>query len=264
GLDADGTWLLVTVPEGLRDTCEDRSSVVLDPATGEVLWTIPERISQADIGPSGTPSEGLVAYRANDGEVAVVVRDLRSGDVVGRLPLLFSQWRPIFSNDGRYLTFGSFQDGGFAVDVERVLAGARIEEATIMNPDEGGITTVSVVAGDWFVTGHDGVRLRFWNLKSGELELALTVSESSRIDVTTPGNPGAATFIASSPDDRYLYYEDEGLLLRRFPLDADELIEFAESLVQRDFGVEQCERYQLADDCVEYLAARRAADAESD
>jgi WD40 repeat protein len=250
-IDAAGRWLLVSrgllMADFIADSgCRPGTSRVLDPQTGDVLLELPDDVVLSDIGPPGTISDGLIAYQSSPGSdepAPLVIRDLRSGELVGRLTT-FSPWRPVFSNDGRYIASGSAEDGGIAIDVEQVLAGASADDAIVANPRLEGATTFPVVVGDYLVTGHAGEMLRFWRLTDRQQELAL------------PVNSGDSTFLAPTPDDRYLYYEDEGHLLRRFPLDVAELVELAKRRVQRGFRADECERYELADDCESFVASQ--------
>lgn len=128
--------------------------------------------------------------------------------------------------------------------MQLVLDGASLDDATVLNPRVEGATTFPVVVGDQLLTGHAGQVLRFWNLADGRTQLELPVSS------------GDSTFIAPSPDDDYLYYEDEGILVRRFPVDLDVLVDLAERRLQRDLRSSECERYRLSDDCERLLASR--------
>jgi WD40 repeat protein len=243
-IDGEGRWLLVTaVP--LEPGCGGpAASKILDPMSGDVLLTLPDVAGGSAIGPPGTISDGIAVYQRLDSEGGLVFRDLRSGEHLGTVEIL--TWTPAFSTDGRYVTVGSDVAGGFAIDVERVLAGGAAS-AIVLNPVvEGGFTSFPVVVGDRLVTGHAGEVLRFWRLSDGAQELALPVTS---ID---------STYIFPTPDGRFLYYESDGHLLRRFPLRIDDLVELAERRVQRWFRIAECERYELADDCAAFVTAGRS------
>ncbi len=238
-IDADGRWMLVT-PAFATSDCGGSRSAILDPMSGEVLLTLPEGAGGSDIGPPRTISDGIAVYQRLDGEVGLVFRDLASGKRLASFDI--PAWMPAFSADGRYVTVGSAESGGFAIDVESVLAGDA-ESSIALNPVvDGSLTSFPVIANDRLITGHAGGVLRFWRLSDGVQELVL------------PGTSSDTTYIFPTPDGRYLYYESDGHLLRRFPLLIDDLVDLAERRAQRWFRVSECERYELADDCADFVA----------
>jgi hypothetical protein len=238
-IDGAGRWLLATVTDRERG-CGGPASRVIDPMSGDVLVTLPEWTGGSDIGPPGTISDGIAAAQVNGG---IAFLDLATGADLGRIDI-DSAWTPAFSSDGRHVALGSGDDGGFAIDVERVLAGDP-HDAIVMNPLPGAGATFSVVVGDHLITGHGGEVLRFWRLSDGSQDLALPTAS---ID---------STYLFPTPDERFLYYESDGHLLRRFPLRLDDLVELAERRAQRWFRASECERYELADDCATFVAAGR-------
>ena len=119
-----------------------------------------------------------------------------------------------------------------------ILAGAEVEEAVALNKlVQGGPTTFTKAGGGYLVTGHSGEVLRFWHLDSGEAWLSL------------PVNSGSNTLHAMTPNGRYHYYEDAGGVVRRFPLDPEELAQLARERVQRDFTTEECTRFLITGSC---------------
>ena len=111
----------------------------------------------------------------------------------------------------------------------------------MLNKDIGGVATYPSVGGGYLVTEHSGEILRFWQLTTGDEWLSLPV------DTRDP------TVSAITADGRYLYYADNGGLVRRFPLDASELADLARNRVQRDdFNAEECQRFLIAQDCSIY------------
>ena len=240
-IDGRGRWLLVTFLSALAGCNGPPTSRILDPMTGDVLLTFPDVAGGSDIGPPGTISDGIAVYQGPGG---IDFRDVTSGEHLGTIGI-DGPWVPAFSGDGRYVTVGSADAGGFAIDVARVLAGDDAG-AVVMNPvvEGGGFTSFPVIVGDHLVTGHAGELLRFWRLSDGTQELALPVAS------------GDSTYIVPTPDGRHLYYESEGHLLRRFPLRVTDLVELAERRLQRPFRVSECERFELADDCAAFVQAR--------
>jgi len=233
-MDDTGRWVVVT-----NDIeCRSPGGRMLEVETGDVVTEWETTIGMSAFGPSGTPAEGLVVVQRGVGESFVVeLRRFDDDHVVAELAVL-DAWRPFFSSDGRYITFGSDLSGGWAFDVEQLLAGASRDEATALNKlVVGGPTTFTIAGGGYLVTGHSGEVLRFWRLDSGEEWLSL------------PVDTGAPTMQAMSADGRYHYYADRGGVVRRFPLDPAELAELARSRVQRGFTTEECVRFVLDDGC---------------
>ena len=67
-----------------------------------------------------------------------------------------------------------------------------------------------------------------------------------------PINYGGLGVAAVTADGKDLYYSGEGGVVRRMPLDPEELAALARSRVQRPFNVEECERFDIAEDCSVY------------
>jgi hypothetical protein len=96
---------------------------------------------------------------------------------------------------------------------------------------------VDISADGVFATWAFG-SLRLWNINTGEHVIQVPVA-------TTAPPYGIFTH-----EGDYLLYADQtevGYLLRRFPLDHDEIIELAETRVTRGFTVAECRRYELSD-----------------
>jgi hypothetical protein len=188
-------------------------------------------------GPSGGPAEVLVAVQRGlpGDDLVVEVRDVVTDEVLVELPVA-DAWRPFFSGDGRYLSFGGAVAGGWAFDVQRLVDGAGPDEALVLNKVvAGGPTTFTRAGAGLLVTGHSGEVLRLWDLDTGEEWLSL------------PVGTGAPIMHAFGADERYLYYAGEGGVVRRFPLDPHELAALARSRVQREFFDEECARFLIAD-----------------
>jgi hypothetical protein len=239
-IDADARWIVS------GQTGDAGCDGVVDLRSGEMIVEEPGGIGLAAIGPPGTISDGVAAYQTTMHErqptTTLMIRDLSTGREIAHTDI--DMWKPFFSNDGRFITFGSFENGGVVIDVEQVLDGTPVEDAIVLNPRLTGATSFPRVVGDDFVTGHAGQLLRFWRLDDGKLRLTL------------PVDSGDTTYIAPTPDDRYLFYETEGNLFRRFPMEIDDLIALAEQRAQRDFTVDECDRYALSDACEAWVRAR--------
>lgn len=249
-IDDQGRWLMLSRDfDFIQSECGPGPSTLIDPRSGnelEVFWG--RGFDGGMFGPSGTIADGLFVGRSfssnEDGDVvtAIEIRAVPSGELLGsfagdeREP-----WAPFFSADGRYVTFGSGETGGYAIDVERVLAGVPMADAIAINPqDDGGVATSPDAGGGWFVMGQSGGELRFYDIET-EVEV-----------MTLPVDTGASTTFRITADGRHLYYESAGGVLRRFPLDHGELAALAEQRVQRDFTEAECERFAIRGNCSEY------------
>ena len=226
-VDDAGRWLLAVVED---NTCAPAGARVVDIETGRVLIDWERWIGMGDFGPSDTLAEGLVAVQLGPG---LEVRRVDDGSLVATFESAYG-WRPFFSADGRYITFGSLDSGGWALDVEQMLGGVSGDEAVALNKlIVGGPTTFTMAGAGYLITGHSGELLRFWHLDTGEEWLSL------------PVDTRASTMLALTADGRYLYYADRGGLVRRFPLDPDELADLARKRAQRSFTAEECTRFGI-------------------
>ena len=240
-MDDRGRWLLVSADE---ERCDLASSRVVDPATGETVIDLDRHhAALSEFGPSGTIAEGLLAYEALDplsgGFLGIVLRRISPSDqIVGVLHSIEDLWAPQFSADGRHLSVGSTGSGPYAIDLASVLGGAAMNDAIIANPaTAGGPTTFPTVGFDSLVFDQSGDVLRFHDLETGAEWMTL------------PVDSGPGSNVRITPDDRFLYYESAGGVVRRFPLDHEELADLARSRVQRDFTEAECRRFALSDDC---------------
>jgi DNA-binding SARP family transcriptional activator/WD40 repeat protein len=200
---------------------------VLDLATGEMLFEIPLPVYAA-FGHPGTPTEDLVAIQS-DFET-IEIRRLPFGDLVAsvRTP---GSYRPFISADGGWLTWGS-EEGTHLVDLVAVAAGTPIEDAVVRNLKiEGDSPNVTRASADLLAASFSRGVIRVWRIEDGELWF--TLPESDHVGIT---------YLLFSPDGRYLYYADGGVLIR-MPLDPEELAALARERSQRDFTIEECEQF---------------------
>lgn len=224
------------------DTCGILIMELVDLRTGAVVTSRSGNsgIGDSEFGPPDTPAAGLLMFQPEGGSPALI--DVATGDVMGTAYFpVGPHWRAKFSADGRFLSLGSANDGGFILSVEAILAGAPPDEFIIINPFiEGGPTRTSMAAGGLGVTTHNETSIRVWSLDTGEEWMNIPTQASSFAEV------------AMSSDGRLLFYPDhDGVLVRAF-LDPEELVEFARSRVTRNFTVQECERYLIAEDCSAY------------
>jgi hypothetical protein len=82
-----------------------------------------------------------------------------------------------------------------------------------------------------------------------------TTLETGVEEMTLPVDTGRSTLFRITADGHTLYYQGADAVLRRFPLNHAELAALAEQRARRDFSMEECERFALADDCSNYEPA---------
>jgi WD40 repeat protein len=212
---------------------------VVDLATGEHLFEIPLPVYAA-FGHPGTATEDLVVI--NQDFTTMEVRQLPDGDLVGSMQVPGFAFRPFISDDGRWVTWGSQTGGAFLVDLEAVAAGTPMEDAVALNPQiESGPTHFTRAAGNHLAASYSRGVIRVWKIDTGELWFTLPDSDHPSF-----------TFIVFSPDGRYVYYADGGVL-RRMPLVPDELAALARERSLRDFSFEECERFLSESvECTQY------------
>jgi WD40 repeat protein len=210
---------------------------VVDIDTGEHLFEIPLPIYAA-FGHPGTATADLVVI--NHDWNTVDVRRLPEGDLIDSMQV--EVYRPFISEDGRWVAWGSATSGAFLVDLEAVAAGTPMEEAVVMNPQiESGVTNIVKAAGNYLAASYPRGVIRVWRIDTGELWL--TLPETDHLGVT---------HLAFSADGRYLFYGDRGVI-RRMPLDPEELASLARERSLRDFTFDQCERFLSGGaDCTQY------------
>ncbi len=219
--------------------CEDgRSSRVVDLATRQVVIDLGADPSLAppwaSLGPAGTVSAGVVAV--NRGYQRIELYDLAGGRLLGSVEGSVASFFPVFSADGEILVIGTQSPEMLIVDMVAVEAGTSATDALERLPT-GHPTQLALSGQAHLVTTHVGQLVQLWHRASRERWFELPISTT---------NTAWAFF---SESDRYLYYEDTNGLLRRLPLDPVELADLARSRVQRDFTVEECERFLYDADC---------------
>jgi hypothetical protein len=102
--------------------------------------------------------------------------------------------------------------------------------------DTGGVPGVAVTAEGVLASSAFG-SLRLWDIHGGDLLVHIPVDISP------------VPFATFDPDGSTLHYFDAGYVLRRFPLETEELIELAESRVTRGLTLDECRRYLDPADC---------------
>jgi hypothetical protein len=210
--------------------------------TGEL--GLPSPLTGA-FGPAGTLAEDLVLL--NRGFELIELIDTTDGSVVGSMDWPEATFVPLFSPDGRYVSWGSQtysslgrQSGiATAVDVQAVLDGASMDEAIVFEqPVEGGPFLTVHVSDGLVATSHFNERIRLWELDSGEAVMDLPVETVSTVV--------SARF---SDDGRYLWYTSGQGELHRMPMDPEELVALARERTLRGFTADECERFLLDEEC---------------
>lgn len=145
-----------------------------------------------------------------------------------------------FDPHGRWLTAGSSNGTVRVLDLAAVVDGASGADALVLNQVAHTTTVPSpVISADGILATRgfgDGL-VWLWDVATGDL----LVEPRADQDQGTP--------LAFSPDGSYLYYADTGNVLRRYPVDTDELIELAESRLTRGFTDDECRRYLGSTEC---------------
>ena len=209
-------------------------SGVLDAHTGETLYDLEHRVvSWADLGPVGTPAERYAALLV--GFRRLELHDLDTGRIVGafeRPPEAFlTVW---FSDDGRYLAFGTQSGRVTVLDVAAAAPDVPLEDTIVWSFEEpaGGAVTGTVIDGDWLATTSMAGHVRVYEFADRRLLADIEV------EVDSPPS------LAFSPDGSALIYTD-GPALRRLALDPQQLIVLARSRLTRGFTDEECVQYEI-------------------
>lgn len=215
---------------------------VIDLRSGEYLFEMPVLPIYATFGHPGTSTEDLIVINTGYETNTMEVRRLPEGELLGSMEVEGFAFRPFVSADGRWATWGSQTGGAFLVDLEAVAAGAPMGDSVVFNPRvEAGVTNFTRSGGDYLSAAYSRGAIRVWRIDSRELWFTLPESEHLTF-----------TWQFISDDGRYLFYADGGLI-RRMPLDPDELASLARERSLRDFSVEECERFLAEEtDCAKY------------
>ena len=147
-----------------------------------------------------------------------------------------------FDPEGRLLAGTTANGHAWVLDLAAVVAGAAAADAMVFDQTvHEGVTAGHALSADGLLAtaGLSDGRVKLWDISSGDLVIELET------DASNPSRP-----VEFSPDGSYLLYNDGGVL-RRYPLDPDELIELAESRLTRDLTPDECRRYLSAGRCDE-------------
>ncbi|MGH9119917.1 MAG: WD40 repeat domain-containing protein [Acidimicrobiales bacterium] len=211
-----------------------RSRVIEVPSGREILDLGVRRVTSAAFVPGGRFAAGRYLAVSFDFE-SIEIYDMVTRDRVARHgfgdQLSFG---PSTDPQGRWLT-GSTTDGRvWVIDLAALVDGATWDDALILN--QAAHTTNlpgprlnadGILATRGFGDGF----VRLWEVATGDMIVELRADPTEGFTVTF------------SPDGNHLYYADTGDVIRRYPLDTDELVELAESRLTRGFTADECRRY---------------------
>jgi WD40 repeat protein len=219
------------------------SRVISLPSGNEVLDLGPRVVAEADFNPAGTfPGGRYLAINVFGDEArAIEIHDMTTGTLVASHDLAPDQvFAASFDPSGRWLAIGSSNGTVAVLDMTAVVDGATPDDALVFNrvthqtPAPYPIITADGILA---TRGYGDSFVRLWDIETGEMTVELRA------------DPNVGFPMQFTPDGRYLYYQDTGYVLRRYPTDIDELIELAESRLTRDFTADECRRYLGTDDC---------------
>jgi len=221
-------------------------SRVIEVATGDELY---------DLGavPVGAGWPGAAFNPAGVFEEDRFLADRMNGfriyDLAGDKPVIipldelgFGPISAVFDPTGRYLAAVGGDGDAIVIDVEQLVGNIPVREGVVFDQavDTGQMISLALDANGVLATSTFG-SLRLWDIHSGELVVEIPIESDG---------PPQARF---STEGDYLYYVDDsdlgGLVVRRFPLDTDELIELAESRVTRGLTNDECLRYLDPTNC---------------
>ncbi|HJR88602.1 MAG TPA: hypothetical protein VJ782_00415, partial [Aeromicrobium sp.] len=215
-------------------------SRLVDLRTQETLVDLGEEfvLYAAAFGPSagGRPPE-LAAVEERSGEVTVY--DLATGEARGTYAP-DADW-PVsmaVSPDGERLVLLMLSGRLVALDVARLADGDGGSDPTVFDitAHNAGSKGVTMSASGLIATGSSLDGIRVWSA-NGELVASVPTSQAD-----------APTFAFAAGTDT-LYYEDGGGVVRRFPIEANELSELARKLLTRGLTQQECDRFFAGEDC---------------
>jgi WD40 repeat protein len=216
-------------------------SRVVDAATGEVLLDLGERyISAARFNPGGRFPAGRY-LAVNIGNKLVEIYDMDALTLLTNLD--FGEgftFGMAFDPEGTRLAGGTAHGHAWVLDLAAVVAGTPAADAMLFDQAvQKGVNVGHALSADGLLAtaGLGDGRVKLWDVASRELLIEL---QTKPTDSSHP--------VEFSPDGSYLLYNDGGVL-RRYPLDPDELVELAESRLTRDLTLEECRRYLGAGRC---------------
>jgi WD40 repeat protein len=222
----------------------DRRSRVIEVESGRVVLDLGELPVWHAAFNAGGPFEPDRFLAVNMDLTEIEIYDMRERKLIATLTEDdFGNGLPVamsFDPDGTLLA-GSLNTGtAFVVDLAKLDSGAPTEEAMVFRQTvHNGATDATMGPHGLLATAAGDSRVRLWDVKSGALLLDLRNNLGS----------DCCRRVAFSPSGEYLYYTDAADIVRRLPLDVDELVELADSRVTRELTADECQQYVDPDGC---------------
>ena len=252
GLSSDGRYAVLSPSRGLADVCAGDTKAGVYDIAGEA-FAVEYGLELLAHGAISVPStEGgpryaaVAAYADPSTSGRVELWDVEAGSLIASIDDAFRPgFRPAyvsFSPDGRYLGVGEDAPHAVVLDVAALAEGADPADATVFDREvHTARSPKAIVTGDGHLATSSGDgTYRFWDIESGEMTM--------QIEATGLIGTGRFEF---SPDFASFYYEDGGGIIRQMPMDTDEMVELAESLITRSLTDAECREYLHQETCSE-------------
>ena len=212
---------------------------VIDFIDDEEVFRLPSgELPSAAFGIPGTPSENslVVAWFDRIEVYSVDTWELTGVFEGNGVDFLF----PFFSADGRWLTPSNM--AGVAHILDFASGAVTDGEVALTQSFDGGPSPAQVIRASqsYAVTAHSGREIKIWDRRQGDLWFS----------IPTNAKNGNALILAA--DETVLWYEDGSSVLKRLPFRSVDLADLARARLNRDFTVDECERFLSDADCSVY------------
>ena len=217
-------------------------SRVIDVASGQEVLDLGDRVATAAaFNPDGRFVGGR--YLAVDLDDQVVeIYDLVTKKLLTSLDFGDdSVFGLTFDPHGRWLAGGTESGKAWVLDLAAVVAGKAAKDALVFDQtvDNGAAAAVALSADGLLASaGASDGRVKLWDISSGRLVVELQTAVASN----------EAAPVVFSPDGNYLLYNDGGVL-RRYLLHADQLVALARSRLTRGLTTDECRQYLSSSQC---------------
>jgi WD40 repeat protein/DNA-binding SARP family transcriptional activator/energy-coupling factor transporter ATP-binding protein EcfA2 len=213
----------------------DLRSRVIDVASGHVVLDLGEQqVYVAAFNPEGEFQPGrYLAAVTIDG---LALYDVTTGEHLATVDP--DALTPSFDPHGRFLTWGTRGGRARVLDLARIVEGATVEEATVLDvaAHNGSVAQPAITADGLLATRAESL-IRLWDVTTGDLLLEL------------PRSPAISSRALSfNPEGTYLLYDDGGIL-RKYYVDLDFLIDLANNRLTRSLTADECQRYLDTSHC---------------
>jgi WD40 repeat protein len=217
-------------------------SRVIDVTSGQEVLDLGDRgLVDAQFNPPGHfPGGQFLAVNLNDQVVEIynmATRKLVTSLDSGSDPVFGLAFDP----QGRWLAGETANGKAWVLDMAAVAKGVAAKDALVFNKtvDHGATSVVALGAGGLLAAaGATDGRVKLWDVSSGRLV----------VELRTAVPPNDLAPLAFSPSGEYLLYNDGGIL-RRYLLHADQLIALAKSRLTRGLTADECHQYLAPSQC---------------